>query len=123
MSVGSPSPDPITRALGTTGPRRRPPEAVLLPAQQPEEANGDVLLWVREEFLNYIDLSGRLVIHGHTPFKSVRVLQDKIGIDTGAVFGGVLTALQMPERKLYQSDGRRVIETDLPEPPRLEDIT
>jgi serine/threonine protein phosphatase 1 len=97
--------------------------AGILPAQQPEEANGDVLLWVREEFLNYIDLSGRLVIHGHTPFKTVRVLPDKIGIDTGAVFGGLLTALQMPERKLYQSDGRRVIETDLSEPPRLEDIT
>lgn len=97
--------------------------AGILPGQQPEEANGDVLLWVREEFLNYFDPSGRLVIHGHTPFKTVRVLPDKIGIDTGAVFNGLLTALQLPERRIYQSDGKRVISMDLPKPPRLEGIS
>jgi serine/threonine protein phosphatase 1 len=78
--------------------------AGVLPGEQPEEASGDTLLWVREEFLNAYDDSGRLVVHGHTPFREVRVQPDKIGIDTGAAYGGVLTALQMPERVVYQAD-------------------
>ena len=74
--------------------------------QQPEDATGEVLLWIREEFLDALDTSGRLVIHGHTPMRSVAAFPDKIGIDTGAVFGGTLTALQMPERRIYQADAQ-----------------
>jgi serine/threonine protein phosphatase 1 len=78
--------------------------AGILPGEQPEESGGDTLLWVREEFLNAYDDSGRLVVHGHTPFREVRMQPDKIGIDTGAAYGGLLTALQMPERMVYQAD-------------------
>lgn len=74
--------------------------------QRPEDATGNVLLWIREEFLDTLDTSGRLVIHGHTPMRKTAALPDKIGIDTGAVFGGPLTALQMPERRVYQADSR-----------------
>ena len=74
--------------------------------QMPEDANGEVLLWIREEFLDALDLSGRLVIHGHTPMRRVAAQPDKVGIDTGAVFGGPLTALQMPERQVYQADAQ-----------------
>jgi serine/threonine protein phosphatase 1 len=80
--------------------------AGVLPGEQPEESNGDTLLWVREDFLNAYDGSGRLVVHGHTPFREVRVQPDKIGIDTGAAYGGLLTALQMPERIVYQADAK-----------------
>jgi serine/threonine protein phosphatase 1 len=124
----APCPDDLARLFTLLRPFWRAPEetfpdlshviwvhAGILPGQQPEEAGGDTLLWVREEFLNTFDPSGRLVVHGHTPVRAVRVLPDKIGIDTGAVFGGLLTALQLPERRLYQADQKgRVIDMDLP---------
>ncbi|MBC8103514.1 MAG: serine/threonine protein phosphatase [Cytophagales bacterium] len=78
--------------------------AGLRKGQQPEDSTGEVLLWIREEFLDALDPSGRFVIHGHTPMRAVRALPDKVGIDTGAVFGGPLTALQMPERRIFQVD-------------------
>jgi serine/threonine protein phosphatase 1 len=81
----------------------------------PETARPDLLLWIRDEFLNYRDPSGRIVVHGHTPFQKVRVLPDKIGIDTGAAYGGVLTALQLPARHVYQADAAGHV-TDFPLP-------
>jgi serine/threonine protein phosphatase 1 len=88
--------------------------AGVLPGITPERSSGEVMLWIREDFLDYYDKSGRLVIHGHTPFREVRVRPDKIGIDTGAAYGGLLTALQMPERRIYQADGTDYVEvTDL----------
>lgn len=87
------------------------------PGQTPERAAPDTLVWIRQEFLNVRDESGRIVVHGHTPFEAVRVWPDKIGIDTGAAYGGVLTALQLPERRLFQADARgRVTESPLPDP-------
>ncbi len=124
----APCPPDLARLFGLLQPFWRVPDgafpelshgiwvhAGLLPGQKPEEAHGETLLWVRDDFLNVTDPSGRLVIHGHTPFRSVRVLPDKIGIDTGAVFGGVLTALQLPQRRVFQANSRgRVISFDLP---------
>ncbi len=78
--------------------------AGILPGREPENTDGETLLWVREPFLDGYDPSGRIVVHGHTPYKTVRVLPDKIGLDTGAFRGGVLPCLQLPERVLYQVD-------------------
>ncbi len=55
----------------------------------------DYRLWIREPFLSSdSEFEGRLVVFGHTPQKSGKPLveRNKIGIDTGAVFGGPLTA-------------------------------
>jgi len=113
----APCPEPLQRLFGLLQTFWHPPadrfptlghviyvHAGILPGKQPEESSGDTLLWVREEFLDAYDDSGRLVIHGHTPFRGVRVQPDKIGIDTGAAYGGLLTALQMPERRVYQAN-------------------
>ena len=55
------------------------------------------LLWIREEFI-YSDFDfGKRVIFGHTPFKEPLVQPNKIGIDTGAVYGNRLTCVQLPE--------------------------
>lgn len=51
-------------------------------------------LWIREEFLkSSADFDGRIVVFGHTPQMSGKPLvqPNKLGIDTGAVFGGPLT--------------------------------
>jgi protein phosphatase len=40
------------------------------------------------------------IVYGHTPVKEPRVLNNTYNIDTGAVFGGHLTALRYPEMNL-----------------------
>lgn len=60
------------------------------------------LLWIRQEFI-YSDYDfGKLVIFGHTPLRSPLIRPNKIGIDTGAVSGGRLTCVELPEVKIYQ---------------------
>ena len=59
------------------------------------------LLWIRDEFI-FSDFDfGKRVIFGHTPFKQPLVQTNKIGIDTGAVYGNRLTCVQLPEIKFY----------------------
>lgn len=40
------------------------------------------------------------IVYGHTPVSEPRILNNTYNIDTGAVFGGKLTALRYPEMKL-----------------------
>ncbi|WP_158746159.1 metallophosphoesterase family protein [Acidisphaera sp. L21] len=61
-------------------------------SQQSEED----LLWIREDFLSHTgpilpDAPGMAVVHGHTPRKWPDCLGQRVGLDTGAVAGGVLT--------------------------------
>ena len=61
----------------------------------PLEAQGDFdLLWIREPFLSHRGDYGRLIVHGHTPLlDGVPDLHgNRLNLDTGAVFGGPLTA-------------------------------
>jgi serine/threonine protein phosphatase 1 len=58
------------------------------------ERHVDPRLWIREPFLSSRHMfDGRIVVFGHTPQRSGRPLisKNKIGLDTGAVFGGPLT--------------------------------
>lgn len=52
------------------------------------------LLWMREPFLSSTDDHGVLVVHGHTPTTSRRpdLRANRLNLDTGACFGGPLTA-------------------------------
>lgn len=52
------------------------------------------LLWIREPFLSCDDDHGALVVHGHTPTKSrlPDLRSNRLNLDTGACFGGPLTA-------------------------------
>lgn len=47
------------------------------------------------------------VVYGHTPRPEVYKLKWSIGIDTGCVMGGHLTAFILPERRLVQVKARR----------------
>jgi serine/threonine protein phosphatase 1 len=49
------------------------------------------LSWIREPFLSWRGRLPAVVVHGHTPVDGPEVLPHRIGIDTGAVFGGPLT--------------------------------
>lgn len=51
------------------------------------------MIWIREPFLRSADDFGRIVVHGHTPVGQADFHDNRINIDTGAVFTGCLTAL------------------------------
>ncbi len=74
------------------------------PGVRPEDCDAETLLWDRENLTRH-DPSGRIFVCGHTPQLSGRPLvkPDKICLDTGAAYGGPLSALQWPTRNLYQS--------------------
>lgn len=57
----------------------------------------DDLVWIREEFIYSEEDFGKRVIFGHTPFVRPLVLPNKIGIDTGAVYGNNLTCVILPD--------------------------
>jgi len=44
-----------------------------------------------------------IVVFGHLPFASPLVMPDRIGIDTGAVYGNVLTAVELPALRFYHA--------------------
>ncbi|GHJ40745.1 polynucleotide kinase-phosphatase [Streptomyces sp. TS71-3] len=55
------------------------------------------------------DYRGRAaVVYGHTPVPAASWLNNTICLDTGAVFGGRLTALRWPERELVDVPAERV---------------
>ena len=66
-----------------------------------EDQNLIDMIWIRDGFI-YSDYDfGRVVIFGHTPFSSPMIMKNKIGIDTGAVYGNCLTCLELPEKRFH----------------------
>src|SRR5689334_8831824 len=58
-----------------------------------DDQSTEDLLWMREPFLSYNGTLDRLIVHGHTPTRDgPEVLAHRINVDTGAVYGGALTA-------------------------------
>jgi len=83
------------------------PGVARLEAQDRED-----LVWIREDFFRSKKRWKKTVIFGHTPTHhlhgrwGVVYFDDErniIGIDTGAVYGGKLTCLVWPERKVIQA--------------------
>ena len=67
------------------------------------EQNMIDLVWIREDFIHSSHDFGKRVIFGHTPQPGEPYIDPyKIGIDTGAVYGGKLTCLELPDIKFYQ---------------------
>jgi len=55
------------------------------------------LLWIRDKFIYSKYNFGKPVVFGHTPLEKPLVEPNKIGIDTGAVYGNALTCVQLPD--------------------------
>ncbi|HTU03674.1 MAG TPA: metallophosphoesterase family protein [Candidatus Sulfotelmatobacter sp.] len=71
------------------------------------EQNIRDLVWIRHEFFQFIGRFPKPVVFGHTPLRQVLMAEDRIGIDTGCVYGGKLTCLKLPDRRLIQVTGWR----------------
>lgn len=73
---------------------------VALEEQVPED-----LLWIREDFTRSTADHGCIVVHGHSISEDVEMRPNRIGIDTGAFYSGLLTALVLEgsEQRLLQT--------------------
>ncbi len=67
--------------------------AGLRPGVPLERQSPHDMMWIREPFLSWQGDSPFVVVHGHTPEHDVVVRPNRIGVDTGAVMGGVLTCV------------------------------
>ena len=65
------------------------------------EQDPDDLMWIRTEFLLSTADHGPLIVHGHTPIDEVVHYGNRLAIDTGAAFGGSLSAVVIEERQAY----------------------
>lgn len=71
------------------------------PARRAEDSDRETRLWMREPFLSSGHDFGRHVVHGHTPTRTGRpdLRAFRTNLDTGAVFGGPLTAGVFDDRQ------------------------
>lgn len=68
---------------------------VALDRQAPADLRG-----IRQPFLSSGRPFGAVVVHGHTPMTEPVVKPNRIGIDTGAVFGGALTCAVLEQDRV-----------------------
>jgi len=70
-----------------------------------EEQVAEDLMWIREDFTGSRADHGCIVVHGHSISEEVELLPNRIGIDTGAFYSGLLTAL------VLEGAGQRLLQT------------
>ena len=63
------------------------------PTRPLSDQEPEAQLWIREKFLSSDAEHHAVIVHGHTPVPRVDVRMNRIGIDTGAVFGGRLSCI------------------------------
>ena len=73
------------------------------PAKPLSEQTEEELLWIRNKFIFASHRLPHTVLFGHTPQHTVFYdLPYKVGLDTGLVYGNMLTCLDVDEKVLYQ---------------------
>lgn len=77
--------------------------AGLKPGRTLQEQAVEDLLWIRYDFIETDSDFSKTVVFGHTPMRNLWMDDNKIGIDTGAVYGGKLTCVELPSVKIYQA--------------------
>ena len=78
--------------------------AGLRPGRSLTEQTPHDLLWIRDDFLLSDYNFGKIVVFGHTPFQKPLIAPGRLGLDTGAVYGGPLTAAVLPATQIISVD-------------------
>lgn len=84
--------------------------AGIRPGVELSEQSKTDLRWIREPFLEDQTERDYVVVHGHTIRNDVEITDNRIGIDTGAFYTGVLTALAIDgdDRWFVQTGAEKV---------------
>ena len=83
--------------------------AGLQPGRHLSQQTQQWCLWARENFIESTHDFGKTVVFGHTAFDRPHIRPNMIGIDTGAVYGGNLTALLLPAREFVSVPGPQTV--------------
>jgi len=75
--------------------------AGLRPRVALEKQREEDIYWIRGDFIFSDYDFGKRVIFGHTHFQAPYVDDFKIGIDTGAVYGNLLSCVRLPDIEFY----------------------
>jgi serine/threonine protein phosphatase 1 len=81
------------------------------PEKSLAEQSAEDLIWIRDKFIFNAHKLPYTVLFGHTPQHAVLFdLPYKIGLDTGLVYGNMLTCLEVDEKVLFQiSRGKKSV--------------
>ncbi len=69
-----------------------------LPVERQDETD---LVWIREPFLSDRRSHGALVVHGHTALDAPRHYGNRVNIDSGAAYGGLLTTVAIEGGEVF----------------------
>jgi serine/threonine protein phosphatase 1 len=77
--------------------------AGLRPGKSLADQQENDLIWIREEFIGSDYDWGKTVVFGHTPRPEPLFAENKIGLDTGAVYGRVLSCCDVDRQRCWNS--------------------
>ncbi len=87
------------------------------------EKHRNELTWIRHTFLNSDFPWEKTIVHGHTPNTEIQQTERRINLDTGCVFNGHLTAMEVLSREVYQVRAKQEIPlTFLKENPQISRV-
>lgn len=76
--------------------------AGIRPGVAPEDQTETDLVWIRDPFLGDPRDHGFLVVHGHTALDAATHHGNRVNIDSGAAYGGPLTAIVIEGREVWE---------------------
>ncbi|WP_132951649.1 metallophosphoesterase [Rhodovulum bhavnagarense] len=71
------------------------------PGRALEDQVEDDLIWIRGEFLDDPRDHGALIVHGHSPVEQVTHYGNRVNLDTGAGYGGPVSAVVIEGREVF----------------------
>jgi serine/threonine protein phosphatase 1 len=79
--------------------------AGIRPGKSLQDQSTEDLLWIRQDFTGDGNQHDHIVVHGHSISEDVEFRSNRIGIDTGAYYTGVLTCL------VLEGEQQRLLQT------------